>query len=251
MNWYERWFGEEYLLVYEHRSISEAEQDIKAITPLLDLKESELILDLCCGPGRHDIPLALMGCRVIGLDYSMPLLKLACDGRPLDSTYPLYIRGDAKRIPFRDDAFDAVLNLFTSFGYFTDDENIEFIRSIARILKPGGRYYIDYLNPQRVTAELVEESTREKEGLKITEKRRIDKNARRIEKTIILQWDEHSQMFYESVRLYEPDEMLDMLREAGLSNRSIMGSAQGEPYSKASERMIFHGCKRGHTRCMP
>ena len=243
MNWYERWFGEEYLLVYEHRDVREAEREIEALQPLLNIRENELILDLCCGPGRHDIPLAFMDCRIIGLDYSMPMLKLAMDSRPLDKTYPLYIRGDVKNIPFRDEAFDVVLNLFTSFGYFSDKENIEILQSIARILKPAGRYVIDYLNPHRVVSDLVPESTRELEGLKITEKRRIDPHSSRIEKTIHLQWDEHTQMFYESVRLYKKEEMVEMLCDAGLYVENVLGSVDGSEYDETSDRMILYGYK--------
>ena len=245
MNWYERWFGEEYLLVYEHRDIREAEREIRAIRNLLNLRENERILDLCCGPGRHDIPLAFMDCRIIGLDYSMPMLKLAMDSRPLDKAYPLYIRGDVRNIPFRDEAFDVVLNLFTSFGYFSDEENIEILHSIARILKPAGRYFIDYLNPHRVASELVPESTRELEGLKITEKRRIDPYNSRIEKTIHLQRDEHSQMFFESVRLYQKEDMLKMLDDAGLYVENVLGSVDGELYGESSDRMIIYGIKEG------
>lgn len=243
MNWYERWFGQEYLLVYEHRDIKEAEQEIEAIRSLLDLTENDLVLDLCCGPGRHDIPLARMGCRVVGLDYSMELLKLARESWQSGSLYPLCVRADARGIPFRDEAFDVVLNLFTSFGYFSDEENRGFIRSIARLLKPGGRYYIDYLNPRRMKIDLAEESTRERDGITITEKRRIDPFSHRIDKTILLRLDDHVQMFYESVRLYEKDEMLAMLGAEGLSVESVLGTSRGEPYNPASKRMIFYGKK--------
>ena len=244
MEWFERWFGEEYLLVYEHRNIKEAEREVQAINMLIELKENDLILDLCCGPGRHDNFLVRLGCRIYGLDFSMPMLKIASDTIPLDNKYPRYIRGDARRLPFRDDVFDVVLNLFTSFGYFDDNGNHEFIRSIVRILKPGGHFLIDYFNPDRVVSELVEESTKEKEGIRIVEKRKLDNKTRRIEKTIILNWDNKSQTFHESVRLYELDEMISMIESSGLETKNVLGSMEGEPYSKSSERMIVLGLKK-------
>ncbi len=244
MNWYERWFGQEYLLVYEHRDNKEAEQEIEAIRALLDLTENDLVLDLCCGSGRHDIPLARMGCQVVGLDYSMELLRLARESWRSGSLYPVYVRADARLIPFRDEVFDVVLNLFTSFGYFSDEENRDFIRSIARLLKPEGRYYIDYLNPHRMKIDLAEESIRERDGIKITEKRRIDPFLHRIDKTILLRLDDYVQMFYESVRLYEKDEMIAMLGAEGLSVESVLGTSRGEQYNPASERMIFYGYKK-------
>ena len=155
MEWYERWFGEEYLIVYDHRNFEEAEREVHTINRILGLKKNDLILDLCCGSGRHDISLERIGCRVIGLDFSMSLLKIARGNRSLDRDFPQYIRADAKRIPFRDGVFDIVLNLFTSFGYFCDDENYAFLHSISRVLKPDGRLYIYYFNPRNVIANLV------------------------------------------------------------------------------------------------
>ncbi len=244
MEWFERWFGEEYLLVYEHRNLQEAEQESQAIADILHMEKNDLVLDLCCGPGRHDSLFARIGCRIIGLDFSMPLLKIALEAIPPGNIYPLYIRGDARRLPFRNGVFDSVLNLFTSFGYFEDDENHELLFSIARILKPGGSFFIDYLNPDKVVRELVPESTRKKEGMKIIEKRRIVPETKRVEKTIELHWDNNRQMFHESVRLYTRDEILGMLDESGLETIEVIGSVNREPYSSDSDRMILYGVKR-------
>lgn len=173
----------------------------------------------------------------------MPMLKIASETIPLDKKYPQYIRGDARLLPFRNKAFDIVLNLFTSFGYFDDNGNQEFIRSISRILKPGGHFFIDYFNPVKVASELVEESIKEREGIKIVEKRKIDQENHRIEKTIILNWNNHSQTFHESVRLYTLEEMLTMIKNAGLETKDVLGSVEREPYNDSSERMIFFGSK--------
>ena len=244
MEWFERWFGEEYLLVYEHRNIREAEHEAHVIKEILGLKKNDLILDLCCGPGRHDTPFVRIGCRVIGLDFSMPMLKIASEAIPLDNNFPKYIRSDARYLPFRDEAFDVVLNLFTSFGYFDDNENNELIWSISRILKPDGQFYIDYLNPTKVIAELEEESTKVKKDITIVEKRRLDEKTHRIEKTIQLTWDNNSQTFHESVRLYSLDEMLSIINNAGLETAEVIGSIEREPFCESSDRMIIYGSKK-------
>ena len=243
MEWFERWFGEEYLLVYEHRNIQEAEREVQAIKDILNLHEHELVLDLCCGPGRHDIVLIRQGYRVIGLDYSMPLLKIASEAIPLGKAYPKYIRGDARMIPFRENTFDVILNLFTSFGYFQDDENRALLGSIANLLKPGGRFYIDYLNPIKVEAELVPESVRIKDGIRVEERRTINQETRRVEKQIHLRWDNNSQTFHESVQLYSLEEMLAMIADAGLTTDGFYGSVEREPYGESSPRMILFGIK--------
>jgi len=243
MEWYERWFGEEYLIVYEHRDADEAEREADTIRRVLNLAGGELVLDLCCGTGRHDIPLVRMGCRVIGLDYSEQLLKIARSSRPTGGKYPMYVRADARKTVFRRDSFDVVLNLFTSFGYFEDDENFGLLRSIARVLKPRGRFYIDYLNPPRVLSGLVGESVSRRNGVEIIEKRRYDPDARRIEKDIILRTGNGDLEFRESVRLYWREEMTEMLSGAGLRTEGVLGSADGEPYGETSERMILYGTK--------
>ena len=70
MEWFQRWFGEDYLLVYEHRDEAEAERDADTVAATLGLSENALVLDLCCGSGRHDLPLVRRVFRVVGLYYS-------------------------------------------------------------------------------------------------------------------------------------------------------------------------------------
>jgi len=91
-----------------------------------------------CGQGRHAHLLAEAGYDVDGLDYSKDLLAVARrrgTGRTLR-----YTRGDMRKMPSRwSRRFDAVVNLFTSFGFFvhpSDDGRV--IREFARVLKPGG-----------------------------------------------------------------------------------------------------------------
>jgi len=243
MEWFERWFGDEYLIVYEHRNTDEAEREVETIRKVLDLRGEELVLDLCCGSGRHGIPLARLGCGVIGLDYSDKLLAIAEASRPRDMKYPMFVRADARSTVFGDGTFDVVLNLFTSFGYFEDNENVAFIRSIARLLKPGGRFYIDYLNPPRVLAGLVPESKKERNGITVIENRMFNGSTQRLEKTITLIRDGSPQIFHESVHLYNCSEMLDMISGARLSIDGVIGSINGDAYDESSERMILFGTR--------
>jgi len=244
MEWYEQWFGEEYLLVYEHRNLDEARREVAAIRDVVGLTGGELLLDLCCGTGRHDFPLAALGCRVIGLDYSDHLLKQAMGQREVSDRYPVYVRADARKQIFADDSFDVILNLFTSFGYFNDDENRDMLLMMGRILKPDGKFYIDYLNPPVILDGLVEKSERELNGIHISEQRRFEPETSRLEKDITLSRQGKTQHFHESVHLYSEDEMVEMLLSAGLSVENTLGSIDGERYSQSSPRMILHGRKR-------
>ncbi|MFA6471937.1 MAG: class I SAM-dependent methyltransferase [Candidatus Latescibacterota bacterium] len=243
MEWYKRWFGEEYLIVYEHRDTKEAEREVEFVERVLELKNNDLILDLCCGSGRHDHFLTQKGYRVIGLDYSLTLLRKACNGLHEGVGYPHYILADARVVPFCDGIFDAVLNLFTSFGYFEDRENLDLLKTIARLLKNGGKFYIDYLNPQKIINGLFPETVKKKNGLTVVEKRHLDTTSKRVEKTIIIRSGNGENEFHESVRLYSIEEMLVMLKEAGLIFSQVCGSIRGEEYNENSDRMIIYGWK--------
>ncbi len=241
MAWFRQWFGTDYLRVYDHRDEAEAERDIDAIVRVLAPRGGVRVLDLCCGNGRHDLPLARRGFRVIGLDYSADLLREAATAKPADTRYPLYVRGDALMLPFAPCTFDILLNLFTSFGYFDDAGNAAMLQSAAALLVPGGRFYIDYLNPPRVLAGLVPESRREKHGMLIVERRSHDREAARVEKTIELHRDGEVREYRESVRLYPLAEMERLIGAAELVLEGVLGSNSGEPYSEESARMILFG----------
>jgi len=243
MEWYQRWFGEDYLLVYEHRDTAEAERDVAAVVEVLGLEAGDMVLDLCCGSGRHDFPFAKRGLRIVGLDYSAELLAVANESRTGDR-YPQFVRGDARKLPFAEGSFDAVVNMFTSFGYFCDEENCGLLCSMAAMLRHGGGFYIDYLNPSHVLETLVPCTTREIKGVAIEERRTYDTDSRRVEKCIRLERGGESKEYTESVRLYSLDEMKAILGDAGLECKGILGSSGLEQYDESrSPRMILFGIK--------
>ena len=105
---------------------------------VLGLPSGSRILDVPCGQGRHAHLLAEAGYKVEGLDYSEPLIKLAQKRGTGPNLH--YTRGDMRRMkPAWTNRFDAVVNLFTSFGFFTDPaDDARVVREFARVLKPGG-----------------------------------------------------------------------------------------------------------------
>jgi len=111
---------------------------VARLLDVLGLPSGSRLLDVPCGQGRHAHLLAEAGYNVDGLDYSEHLLKIA----RRRGTGPLlrYTRGDMRKLPARwNERFDAVLNLFTSFGFFTDpSDDARVIAQFARVLKPGG-----------------------------------------------------------------------------------------------------------------
>ena len=237
--WYEESFGEDYLIVYKHRNQQDASKEVEQAAKWLSLKNDDLILDLCCGMGRHSISLKKMGYHVVGLDLSEVLLQKAVE-KSKGLTIP-FIRADMRKLPFIDGSFDVILNLFTSFGYFEEDaENERVLAEIARVLKPGGRFLIDFLNRTSVEQNLVPESKRKVDGLWIKEKRWIEGDF--VFKTIELK-DQHGKRTYqERVKMYHYEQLISMLEKHSLKYQEVYAGFDGETYSPQGKRMIVTGC---------
>lgn len=241
--WYERWFGREYLELYAHRNQAEAKNDIDAIEKLLNLKDHQPVLDLACGSGRHSIELAARGYSVTGIDLSSELLEQArTDAQKAGLEIP-FTRCDMREHPYHGE-FGTVLNMFTSFGYFEDDaENQRIMAAIARALRPGGVFLIDYINRDHVLSALVPEDSKQINGKQVVQQRRFNQKTQRLEKTIIIENDAGQRRFTESVRLYRKDEMLQMAVSAGLAVSGTHGSLNGEAHQASSPRLILTGGK--------
>ena len=137
--WWKSYFDDHYLL--EYQPIFTLERDRREVARLIDLlalPAGSRILDVPCGQGRHAHLLAETGFDVDGLDYSADLLAIA-RRRGTGKTLR-YTEGDMRRLPRRwSGRFDAVLNLFTSFGFFLDPaDDARVIAEFARVLAPGG-----------------------------------------------------------------------------------------------------------------
>lgn len=230
--WFEHWFGEEYLRLYPHRDEQEAEH-VVALLARHGVVGAGRVLDLACGAGRHLAAVARRGATVCGLDLSMPLLRT---GRARGAG-PL-VRGDIRALPLRSAACDAVLNLFTSFGYFDDDRDHErVLAEVARVLRPGGRFVLDFLNAPQVKASLVARDERTHELGVVVQERSLSGDGRHVIKTIHLTGEGRS--FMERVRLFDRAELEAMLARAGLVVQDVFGDYDGGPHTATSPRCLL------------
>lgn len=240
--WYEKSFGEDYLIVYKHRDYGGARKEVDQMIAWLGLPTGSKVLDLCCGMGRHSLALAEEGYEVTGVDLSEVLLREARS--QIGAEKVAWIRSDMRDLPL-DGGFDAVVNLFTSFGYFEkDEEQVKVLREIYRLLKPGGKFVIDFLNPAYVIRHLVPHSTREDGENLIDESRRIEDGY--VKKDILLTTknDPTPRQYHECVKLYSLEEFREMIEEAGLQLEAVHGSYEDEVYdAERSTRMIFSGTR--------
>jgi SAM-dependent methyltransferase len=273
-DWYTRTFDALYPLVYAHRSVEAARPEAQFAVEQVGMKADDSVLDLCCGNGRHMLHLLSKTPRLVGLDYSADLLRIAArnvgaagvsedkSGRqapadlsdapgrseegpsPESPRTPRLVRADMRRIPF-ENAFDVVVNFFTSFGYFPcAEENLQVVRGVSAALKPGGRFFIDYVNRAYVEATLVPESVRSQGDYEIHERRWIDAKAGRVNKrTRVTKEAALVTETGESVRLYRLEEFRDLLAGGGLDVDGVFGDYSGAPFDEMHPRMIVVGHK--------
>ncbi|MBN1873832.1 MAG: methyltransferase domain-containing protein [Anaerolineae bacterium] len=245
--WYEASFGQEYLELYAHRNAAEARADVQAVLALIAPAKDTPLLDLCCGAGRHLVILREQGfTQLVGLDLSPDLLRVAAEDTGGD--VPL-VRADMRGLPFREH-FATVLSLFTSFGYFTEDEeNQAVLRMAYRVLRPGGTLLMDYINRDYIIAHLVPEDEKVLSGRHVRNTRRLTGAGRRVEKTTVVTSETGAQRTYrESVRLFSRAEMRAMLQVAGFVTVQEYGALDGRPFSPDTPRLILRAEKS--TKCV-
>jgi len=232
-DWFEEWFGEDYLHIYQHRDEMEAERAVELIATNLAGRRIDTVLDLACGAGRHTRVLRERWWTV-GLDLSMSLLKIA---RKESSDAP-YVRADMRELPFAESSFDLVVNLFTSFGYFGDDsEHIRVLACVGAAMKHGGTLVIDFLNASQVRRDLVAYDERVENGITIEQRRAISPDDRFVEKTIRLR--ESGKEYIERVRLLSPRDLQRMLIATGFKIAKLFGDYSGGDWSEDSPRTIL------------
>jgi SAM-dependent methyltransferase len=235
MAWYQEWFGEEYLELYSHRDENEARQQVaffqEQAGPI-----SGPVLDLACGTGRHIQELQSLGYHAVGCDLSYTLLRTGVrDYGAMPVT-----RADMRHLPFCDRVFAGLVNFFTSFGYFsTEDENLQVVREMGRVLNAGAVFLFDYLNVHRELETLVQRETRTTPLGDVFIERWYDRSDRSINKRMTI----GQKRWLERVRGYDLDEISAMFASCNLTIRSSFGDFDGSPFDRGSQRLILVGSK--------
>lgn len=240
-SWYEAFFGEDYLRIYAPFLPEEKSQrDVEGILALLNLPPESRILDLCCGTGRHTIPLAQRGYKMIGQDLSETLLGSAQNNAEAADVQVAWVHSDMRHIPFEREC-DAIINVFTSFGYLENEqEDQRVLQQINRALKPGGLFLLETIHQARFVHSFIPHGiTRYDDGLIVLEERRFDALTSRNEVRITMLYPngkriEHSH----SMRLYTLTELTNMLASANLSVQVYYGGLDGRPFTLDSRLVV-------------
>ena len=240
--WYESFFGQDYLDVYGYQFTDErARKETAFAARALDLQPGERVLDLCCGPGRHAVILAGLGLEVTGLDLSEQYLRLTEAAARKHSVSVAAVHADMRSIPFASH-FDAIVNMFSSFGYLESEaEDAEVLKSIRDALKPGGRILLDLLNRDWVVDNYVQNDWhRGSDGTLYLEHRELDLLTSRnhVTFTAISADGARREIGGHHIRLYTLREAAGMLEAAGLAFQAVYGGFEGEAYGIETRRMI-------------
>ena len=231
--WFTRWFGKEYLDLYPHRDEKEARSVVRMMRNTVPLRPEGRALDLACGSGRYTRALS-EHIWTVGLDLSMELLEIAI----AESPHIPYVRADMRALPLGDSRFDLVVNLFTSFGYFSsDDQNREVLTEVRRVLAHDGVFVLDYLNAIHVRSALIAHDSQRVGDREVTQDRWITRDGRYVEKRITAVGMHQS--FAERVRMFEPDELRCMLHDSGFDVNREFGDYASGPLTATSPRAIF------------
>ncbi len=239
--WFASWFDTDYYhLLYKHRDFGEAAHFIENLCQHLDLPKDAKVLDLACGMGRHSVTLHCLGFDVLGADLSTnSILKAnACATEGLS-----FIEHDMREV-IPNYSFDAVFNLFTSFGYFdTAAENEQVLRSVHSMLRPGGKLIIDFLNATKVVRELEPETELIREGITFKISKRFD--GEQIYKDIRFEDKGTSYHYLERVQAITREQFESLLEATGFEILSTFGDFELHSFDEnRSDRLILIAKKR-------
>ena len=213
---------------------------MESILKMMDLKPKSKILDLCCGYGRHSIEFAQRGFQVTGYDLSDFFIEKAKKDSSDLGLKIEFVRGDMRRLPF-DNQFDAVVNIFTSFGFFDKESNdLKVTKGVSRALKKGGLFLLDLKNREYVIRNFQRRRWRQQEDFIMLEDNFFDLFTSRWEltRTLLFENGRKKEDSF-SLRMYTFTEILDLLKKSGFILESVYGDFDFREYSLDSPRMIL------------
>jgi SAM-dependent methyltransferase len=233
--WFSSWFDTPYYhILYKGRNYREAQVFMDNITHYLNLPEKAKVLDLACGKGRHSIYLNQLGFDVLGADLSENSIAIANK----NGNETLHFKVHDMREPF-EEKYDAIFNLFTSFGYFENDEdNLTTLKAIKESLSEYGFAVIDFMNVAQVLNTLVPEETKMVDDINFHIKRYLKDG--HIYKEIDFEDKGQSFHFTEKVKALTLQDFEALMEEAGIYLLDIFGDYKLKKFHKTeSERLIM------------
>jgi SAM-dependent methyltransferase len=236
---------DDYMYFYrDYLSPERSDAEAQAVVELLAMDQPMRVLDLACGFGRIANRLALLGHRVTGVEYQAGFLDIARTAAEQMGIHEVrrggsarFIQGDMRQIEYADQ-FERAIMMFNSFGYFSDAENLDVLRRVARALVPGGRLGFDIGSRDGLMANFHPHYVTEKDGNLMINRFSFDVISGRLrnERIIIRDGVRKDRPF--SIRLYSVSEMRSLLEEAGMEMEAVYGEWDSRPLEQDSGAMV-------------
>ena len=240
-DWWKGYFDAGYLREYEPMfDLAGDRVQVARLIELLGLPSGARVLDCPCGQGRHAHLLAESGLDVDGVDYSAPLIANAKE-RGTSRTLR-YRRADMRTLPAAwAGRFDAVVNLFTSFGFFADPaDDARVLREFARVLRPGGVLLWHGGDRDGVMAKFVSRDWwTTADGTLVAQERHFDPLTGFLTVESCWRGDGVHEDRTHRIRLYTPSQLAELMRDAGLVVEQAFDSFSEKPVGRRSSEMLL------------
>jgi SAM-dependent methyltransferase len=247
MEWFESedFWRDFYPYMFSPERFAAAKEEVSRIVTLTQCSGGSL-LDLCCGPGRHAVEFAQCGFRVTGVDRSPFLLDRAREHASKTGASIEWIMEDMRNF-VRPAAFDLACNLFTSFGYFKDEQdNLRVLRNIHQSLKETGVLVIEVVGKERLARTWQNTiSTELADGSLIVQRPQLRDDFCRVYSNWILMKDGRTRSFSFEHTIYSGRELRDCLLSCGFRQVQLFGDLQGAAYDLEAKRLIAVARKSG------
>ncbi|CAM1341007.1 SAM-dependent methyltransferase [Tenacibaculum amylolyticum] len=234
-DWFSSWFDTPYYhILYKHRNDADAQLFMQNITSFLQLPKTAHIADLPCGKGRHSIYLNSLGYKVTGGDLSKNSIDYA---KQFENDQLHFEVWDMRKS--LQNKYDAVFNLFTSFGYFEDDnEDLQVLKGMKSGLKDSAVLVLDFLNVIKTKENLVANETKEIDGIVFNIRREIKDGF--ILKHISFHADGNDHSYTEKVKFLDFNKMSSYFNKAGLTIINTFGDYNLNDFNEQnSNRLIL------------
>ena len=239
--WFASWFDTPYYhILYKNRDYTEARLFLDNLLVEMDWPPDTHLLDLACGKGRHAIYLASKGFQVTGIDLSEQSIGHA---RQFETDRLSFYAHDM-RLPFKQNFFGGIINVFTSFGYFDNEQDhLDTLRHVANGLVDDGHFVLDFFNAHKVIARLQPEEQKTVDGITFKLTRRVEEGY--IIKQIHFSDRGKDYQYQERVRAFTFDDFELLFQQSGLSIDRCFGDYQLQPFDPLqSDRLILIAKKK-------
>ena len=233
--WFENWFDTSfYHILYDYRNDDEARLFMSNLVSFLKLTRGSKVLDLPCGKGRHSLFLNELGFQTTGADLSSNSIEHAKQFEKPGLSFEIHDMRDPLN-----GTYDAIFNLFTSFGYFNQETtNIKVLKNFKNALQPGGHIVVDFLNLEKVIRGLIPQQHFLKKGVDFTIRKSVSDDF--IIKEIDVTFEQKTHHFVERVQALNLDKLSNFAVSAGLEIQHVFGDYELNPYDVLqSDRLIL------------